>query len=399
MKEDTFTTQIPQAEELGDAGAIFRETIRNCTRQAILSLVEEEVAALCGKKYDPSSESACYRAGSSPGTVYVNGAQERLKRPRVREFDEHGSKEVSLNSWQAAKDPEEWEQAMMQAVLCGVSGRDMARLRVEELRGLSRSQVSRLWARRAADMVEELNRRDLTKLKLTVLMLDGCVLSDDLHALVALGINQDGYKQVLGFVIAGSENLEAGKALMKSMIDRGLTPVVARPLVVLDGSQALRKAVLTHWPQAHIQRCLVHKERNLRGYLSKRHHGALAGYFKRLRKAEGEEAAHEILDQLTEFLSSKNQAAQESLKEGVEDLLTVFRLAVPATLNVTLLSTNHIENVMKNLRKHLGRVKRWRAETDMPARWVASGLLLAEQGFRRVRGYKEFSTLMEALNR
>jgi putative transposase len=336
---DTFTAQLSQAE-VGDAGALFRETFRAYTREAILSLVEEEVAALCGNKYDPSSESACDRAGSSPGTVYVNGAQERLKRPRVRELDEHGSAEVSLKTWQAAKDPEEWENAMMQAVLCGVSSRDMARLRTEELQGLSRSQVSRLWARKAAGMVEELNRRDLSTTKLAVLMLDGYVLSDDLHALIALGIDQDVYKQVLGFVIAGSENLEAGKALMKSMIDRGLSPVVARPLVVMDGSQGLLKAVLTHWPLAHIQRCLVHKERNLRGHLSKRHHGALAGYFKRLRKAEGAEAAHEIFDRLTEFLSNKNQAAQESLKEGVEDLLTVFRLAIPATLNATLLPTD-----------------------------------------------------------
>lgn len=397
MNKDTITAQISQAE-VGDAGQLFRETIRAYTREAILGLVEEEVAALCGEKYNPSSESSHYRAGSSPGTVYVNGAQERLKRPRVRDRQESGEREISLKTWQAAKDPDEWEQAMMHAVLCGVSNRDMARLRPEELRGLSRSQVSRLWAKKAADMVEELNRRDLSAFKLTVLMLDGCVLSDDLHALIALGIDENGYKQVLGFVIAGSENFEASKALMKSMLDRGLMPVVNRPLVVLDGSQALRKAVLAHWPQAHIQRCLVHKARNLRGYLSKRHHGTLESYFKRLRKAEGHEAASEILDELTEFLSTKNQAAQESLKEGVDDLLTVFRLAIPATLNITLLSTNHIENVMKNLRKHLGRVKRWRGETDMPARWVASGLLLAEQGFRRVRGYADLPALIKLLD-
>jgi hypothetical protein len=103
MNKDTFTAQLSQAG-VGDAGALFRETFRAYTREAILSLVEEEVAALCGNKYDPSSESACYRAGSSSGTVYVNGAQECLKRPRVRELDEHGSAEVSLNTWQAAKD-------------------------------------------------------------------------------------------------------------------------------------------------------------------------------------------------------------------------------------------------------------------------------------------------------
>ena len=397
MEEPTYSAA--EAQEEADAATAFRESIRSCTRQAILAVMEEELSALCGKKYDPSSESACFRAGSTPGTIYVNGSQETLRRPRVRELGETGSTEVSLKSWQAAKDPEEWEQALMKAVLCGVSCRDHAQLRSEELRGLSRSQVSRLWATKAGALVHELNERDLSGFQLTVLMLDGCVLSEDLHALVALGIDTEGTKQVLGFVIAGSENAEASKELMGALIARGLKAVVKKPLGVLDGSKALRQGLLTHWPDAHIQRCLVHKERNLRGYLSKRHHGALARYFKRLRATQGEEAATEVLNELTEFLRSKNQAARESLTEGVAEMLTIFRLGIPATLNVTLLSTNHIENVMRNLRKHLGRVKRWRGETDMPPRWVASGLLTAEKGFRRVRGYQDLPLLIEVLNR
>ncbi len=398
MEEDTFVAQLSQAEPT-EASVLFREQVRALTQEAILSLMEEEVAALCGKKYDPSSESFCYRSGSSPGTIYVNGSQESLRRPRVRELHDTGSSEVSLKSWQAAKDPEEWEQALMGAVLCGVSFRDHSRLRPEELRGLSRSQISRLWATKAGTLVHELNERNLSDFQVTVLMLDGCVLSEDLHALIALGIDHEGHKKVLGFVIAGSENAEAGKELMGSLVRRGLNPAVKRPLAVLDGSKALRKGLLTHWPEAYIQRCLVHKERNLRGYLSKRHHGAITRFFTRLRAAQGEETAMEIIEELEGFLCDKNQAAQECLKEGVDEVLTIFRLGVPATLNVTLLSTNHIENVMRNLRKHLGRVKRWRGETEMPARWVASGLLLAEKGFRRVRGHRELPQLITILNR
>lgn len=147
-----------------------------------------------------------------------------------------------------------------------------------------------------------------------------------------------------------------------------------------------------------MQRCLVHKERNIRGYLSKRDWKALSGHFNRLRRAQGQVAALEAKEALESFLGTRNVRARESCEEAGEELLAMHRLNVPGTLNVSLLSTNNIENAFKNLRRHIGRVCRWRTNTDQADVWVASGLVLAQQGFRKIRGYQEIPELIHALN-
>ena len=187
---------------------------------------------------------------------------------------------------------------------------------------------------------------------------------------------------------------------MSSLAARGLTVPADRDLLaVLDGSDALRSALLTHYPTAQVQRCLVHKERNLRGYLSKRHWSELARLFDLLRKAQGGEQAAEKAKAIRMFLQDKNAQARESFEEAGDDLLRLFRLEVPNSLHRTLLSTNSIENVFKNLRRHLGRVCCWRENTDQADRWMASGLALAQRGFRRISGHEDLSELAAALRR
>jgi transposase-like protein len=321
-----------------------------------------------------------------------------VKRPRVRELTEKGDREVTLKTLQAARDPGEWEEMIHRAVLCGVSGRDQARLQAHELKGMTKSNISRLWAQRAGELIRKINEADLSGFRMLALMLDGFSLSHELHVIVALGIDLEGRKQVLGFAVGSSENYEVAKDLLRSLARRGLTPATGTPLVVLDGAEALRKAVLEFWPDAPVQRCLVHKERNLRGYLSRKHHGRLAAFFSELRKAQGEEAALEILGRMEAWIGPINAQALASLQEARGDLVAWYRLDGPATLNRTFLSTNHIENAMRNLRKHLGRVKRWRPETDMAVRWVASGLWIAQRGFRRVHGHRDLPVLAAKLN-
>jgi len=161
----------------------------------------------------------------------------------------------------------------------------------------------------------------------------------------------------------------------------------------------LRKAVLTFFDDAVIQRCVIHKERNLRGRLSRRHWGELTRLFKRLREVEGERAGREAYSAIERFLKDKNAAALDSLREAGEELIALHRLNVPSTLHVSLLSTNLIENSFRNTRRKLGRVTRFRAETDQASRWLAAALLEAEKGFRRLMGYKDLPRLTEALAR
>jgi transposase-like protein len=246
--------------------------------------------------------------------------------------------------------------------------------------------------------VKELRGRELSGESFFGLILDGIKLSDDLTAVVAIGLTCDGRKLVLDFQIGGSENREVCDDLLRRIVRRGFKPV-ERLYSVLDGSDSLKGAVLAIYPDAVTQRCLIHKEKNIRGYLSKRHYSELAGFFKRLRNAQGPEAAREIYKELHAFLALKNTNALQSLEEAGEDIIALHLLDAPAGLNISLLSTNFIENAFRNVRAKIGRVKRWRPETDQAERWLAYGLLDAERGFRRMKGCQYIKDLIKKLER
>ena len=167
----------------------------------------------------------------------------------------------------------------------------------------------------------------------------------------------------------------------------------------LDGSDSLRGAVVELFPDAVVQRCLVHKERNIKGKLSKRHCGELSRLFTRLRSVQGLESAEEVFVELKAFLEPSNAEAYRSLHEAGEDLLALHRLNVPNTLHRSLLSTNAIENSFLNTRRKLGRVTRFRTETDQASRWLSYALLEAEKGFRRISGHASLPSLIAALKR
>lgn len=400
MKKTDLHERLQQAET-GEAAVLLRDMLRACVRQALYDLAEEEIRALCGPKHHPGDGRSCYRAGSSPSVAYVSGERTALVRPRVRRWQGDGSSdEVYLRTWKAAQDPDAWEDALMRAILCGVSTRDQQYLHASELRGMSRSSVSRLWQRKAAELVHEMQGRDLRARPVLALMLDGVHLADGLCVLVAVGFYVDGSKEVLGFRVGGSENAEVTRDLMADLVRRGLHVAAGtRLLAVLDGSKPLRTALLEFFADAVIQRCLVHKERNIRRYLPKKHWLRLAGLFNDLRRAQGAQAAIAALQAIEDFLQDKNKAARVSLEEAGAELLAFHRLNVPSTLNKTFLSTNCIENTFTNLRRHIGRVCRWRQASDHPERWIASGLKLAEQGFRRIHGYKDLPALQETLRK
>jgi transposase-like protein len=207
-------------------------------------------------------------------------------------------------------------------------------------------------------------------------------------------------KHILGFRVGSSENQEVCKDLLSNLQRRGLKASKDRKLLaVLDGSDALRNGVLELFPGTIIQRCLVHKERNIRGYLPRKDWKELADLFKRLRLSQGKKQAEEAKRSLELFLANKNAQARESLEEAGEELLALFELEVPNTLNISLLSTNVIENTFKNLRRHIGRVARWRKTTHQADLWLASGLTLAERGYRRIRGVDDLPKLMKALEK
>jgi transposase-like protein len=402
-KETIVMDQCSLIELLGqasgsEAGEIFREYLRGGVRMMLTEVMAAEVAELCGPKYHPSEDAICSRAGSASGYVVWEGNREDVKRPRARRQTKDGlTEEVRLRTYESARQSDQLHAMILRALSAGVSGREMGEVHPESP-NVSKSSVSRLWIQAGGKLIDELRSRDIASRDWLVLMLDGIVLSKEQTAIVAVGVTSGGTKHVLDFALGSTENYEVCRDLMSRLVARNFSPA-RRLLSVLDGSAALKKAVLKFFPDASIQRCLVHKERNIRAKLSKRDWGELARLFKRLREVEGEEAAREVLRDLEDFLGERNAEALSSLREAGDELIALHILGVPSTLHKNLLSTNLIENSFRNTRRKLGRVTRFRAETDQASRWLAYALLEVEKGFNRLSGWRDLPALARALER
>ena len=396
MNEVNLLESLGQVSS-SQTGQVLRDFLRGQVRQMICEVMAAEVTEICGPKHHPSSHDH-FRAGTSVGRVLVEGEREKVVRPRVRQRASDGSsREIELASYKAAKDPQQLQTQIVQAIVSGVSSRAIEENHPKSP-GVKRSSVSRLWQEAGKKFVEQLRSKDLGAITWCALMLDGIRLSKEQTAVVALGIDAKGNKHVLDFVLGSSESLEIARELMGRIVNRGFQ-CQQRLYVVLDGSDALRAAVKEFFSDSVIQRCLVHKERNIKGKLSKRHWGELSRLFTRLRRVQGLDAAEEVLGELKSFLEPINSEAFKSLQEAGEDLLALHRLNVPNTLHRSLLSTNAIENSFLNTRRKIGRVTRFRAETDQASRWLSYALLEAEKGFRRILGHADLRTLISALEK
>ena len=381
-----------------ETGEKWREFARESIRGMLAGVMLEEVEILCGPRHRPDQGAESFRAGSASGYVLHEGRRMDVVRPRVRRREDGKTQETPLATYANAQEPGELHRRMLEAFKVGVSSRDQERLHGENTPGVSKSEVSRLWRREGEKCLAALRGRDIVRKDWLALMLDGIHLADDLMAVVALGISGDGTKHLLDFELGASETTETAKGLVERLSRRGFAPAEGcRLLAVLDGSAALKSALLAYWPDTVVQRCLVHKERNIRRFLRHKDWKELARLFGRLRRAQGLAAGKEALRDIERFIGERNKAALESLREPGDELLALHRLGVPATLNVSLLSTNLIENPFRNMRRKMERVSRWQAETDQPSRWLAYALTEVERGFRRVRHFGDLAQLRAAL--
>ena len=247
-------------------------------------------------EFDKKLVREVYRALSKCGVEYV----EIGFRGTEKHFDR---KKYGL--WRFTPE-EQIREAIIKIYQTGTPSREVQET-IDWNKGASSTEVSRVWAKEGAKRLLELKNRRFDDQRWGGLMLDGIRLSKDLTAVVALGITEDGQKIILGFEIGCSENEEVCKDLVNQIQEKGFGPVKGyRLLCLLDGSRALKNAVLGTWPDAVIQRCLVHKERNIKAKLSHKHHGKVAALFKALRIAQGEDEAREALEKLRNFLEAKS---------------------------------------------------------------------------------------------
>jgi transposase-like protein len=360
-------------------------------------LLEEEVNRLCGARYVRQAERRHTRYGRQAGFVSLGGQKLAIERPRVRKAG--GGSEAELAMYQLLQSPEAMPEAALKRMVRGVSTRDYEQVvdLAREGFGVQKSSVSRAFVKATAEGIRELSQRRLDGDRFLAIFLDGVEYAGE-TLLVALGITDQGEKKILGLRQGATENAAVCTSLLEDLQERGLD--TSQPVVlVLDGAKALRAAVKRVWgDKAIVQRCQIHKRRNILAHLPEKHHDEL---YRQLALAYGETDYERGLKQLkttARWLERISPDAAASLREGMEESLTVVKLDLPEQLRRTLATTNPIESALSVTRRVTARVTRWR-DGDMRLRWCTAGLLRAEQKFRRVKGYRHLAQLERALNR
>ncbi len=320
--------------------------------------------------------------GTTNGAVVLGGRKVTVERPRGRYVD---GGEVELATWDTFASDDLLRQVVVERMLAGVATRryvDVAEP-VGKLvsKGLSKSAVSRRFVTATEAAMKDLLARDLSELTPTVLMVDGLNVADQM-IVVAMVITADGTKIPAGLILGDTENTVVVTDLLADLVARGLR-FEHGILVVLDGSKALRKAVAKVFgDKAVVQRCTLHKRRNVIGYLPANVRDLidrrLALAFAQPDPAKGLKACRDLAVQL----DKSHPDAAGSLREGLEEMFTVARLGVPVRLRRTLTNTNCIESMISIVRTTSGRVKNW-GDGKMRKRWIAVGMLEAERSFRR----------------
>jgi transposase-like protein len=368
--------------------------------QVLQAMLAEDVARLVGPKGRHNPARAAVRHGSEPGQVTLGGRRVRIRRPRVRSAD--GARELPVPTYQAFAPTELLEQLALERMLAKLStrryrvGLEPVGTQVEHTAtGTSKSAVSRRFVARTEHALAELLAQELSALDLVALLVDGIRVADHC-CVVALGITLDGTKVPLALAEGATENATVVTDLLVGLRDRGLD--VTRPLlVVIDGAKALRRAVTEVFDHPVIQRCQLHKLRNVTDRLPDVVASTVA---KRMRVAYRNHdplVAQADLEALARELDRSHPGAAASLREGLAETLTIGRLGVPPTLARTLRSTNTIESMIEICRDHAANVKRWQ-DGQMVLRWIAAGMGEAAKQFRRVNGYLHLPALRVALD-
>jgi putative transposase len=365
-------------------------------------IMEAEVDEVVGPKgrHDPDRDAV--RHGHEGGEVTLGGRRVPVRRPRARTVD--GREEVELGTYRHFAARDQLTDVIFERMLAGVSTRRYVRAGepvgadVDGLaRSTSKSAVSREFVSRTREHLIELMSRPLGDLRLAVLMLDGIELKGRC-CVVALGVDTDGVKHPLGLWEGSTENATVATTLLANLVERGLDTAQG-VLVVIDGAKALRRAVRdVLGTETPVQRCVRHKERNVLGHLPERDRPLVR---RRLRQAWALDDHNGALDRLRVLageLERSHPGAAASLREGLEETLTVTRLGVRGRLKRTLVSTNPCESMIETVRRISRNVKRWQ-NGDMCLRWTAAGMLEAERQFRRIIGHGDLVNLALAIER
>jgi putative transposase len=397
----------PQVQEaLGELVGAAREGLLALSVGVGLGIVHElmelEVAEVVGPKGKWDPDRTAKRHGHEDGSMTLGGRRAQVRRPRMRTADDEH--ELPLETYEYFADRDPLTRAVMDRMLAGVSARKFAEVgepvgsEVElSSTTTSKSSVSEMFIERTATALSELMGRRLEDVRLAVMMLDGLEIADRTHV-VALGITTEGVKIPLGLWEGSTENATLARTLLSDLVDRGLDPEQAI-LFVIDGGKALRRAIKDVFGErALVHRCHRHKERNVTDLLPDRDRDSVRSRIRAAWALTDADLAEQRLELLASELDRTWPDAAASLREGMAETLTLMRLQITGQLSKTLCSTNPCESMIEIVRHTQRNVKRWR-DGNMRKRWTAAGMLVAEQQFRRIIGYRDLAKLVIAIER
>lgn len=380
-----------------DARTALRELVLTAGLEVFTEMLEDDRATICGPKHRPIPDRRAYRHGHDEGCLVFGGRKIRVKKPRIRSIE---GQEIELETWRRMADEDPLRDRVVEQILLGVSQRGYERS-LEPLpagassRGTRRSSVSRQFQARTKQQTESFLSRSLDGIDLPVILIDGTGLGDHM-LLVALGIDASGKKHILGVAVGTTESEQVCRSLFGNLIDRGLVVERAR-LFVIDGGKGLRKAIRTTFGAwAVVQRCQIHKLRNVAEHLPQHRRVWAKSAMRQAWKSGTVDAARGRLERLATRLDDEHPDAARSIREGLDETLTVIRLGLGGGLLRTLRSTNPIENLQGTIQRIVRNVKRWRSGS-MARRWCVTALVEAEKRFRRVKGHREMPQLIASL--
>jgi transposase-like protein len=385
---------LPMAEMVGWLRRGVGELIRQAGLQLMDLMMQEEVRELAGERSQRQAERTASRWGSERGYCVVMGQKVPIQRPRVRTTDD---KEVRLGSYEMFHRGEPLTETVWEKLMLGLSTRnyDQAVRQFRQAYGLEKSAISEHFIEASRKKLKAMMERRLDKTRLCALLVDATPFQGQ-QMVAALGIDEYGRKMILGIRQGATENATVVGELLADLVERGLDFTQPR-LYILDGGKALTAAVKKYAGEsAVIQRCQVHKRRNVLDHLTEEQKPAVAKKLNAAYALEDYAAAKQALNTLHRELMDLNPSAARSLGEGMEETLTVHRLHLPLQLRKTMASTNVIESAFSIVEQVCKNVKRWHGG-DQRERWVGSGLLVAENQFRRITGYKQLPTLIREL--
>lgn len=401
------TTSAPAAPSafveaaVDDVRASFERLCLTAGLATLSRMMDEDAARLCGPRHRRGGGREGHRWGRTKGKIGFHGGRIDVERPRVRGRD---GGEMTLPSWAAALEDDLLGRWAINLMLMNVSTRTFGRavrlpggdIPSGPGAGLTKSAVSRRFVTLSAETMTAWMAADLSGLDLLVIQIDGIHIDQDLILLAAVGVDGNGDKHPLGVMEGASENAAVCQALIDNLVGRGLDPSVCR-LFIIDGSRALSKAIRNSFGRnAPIQRCQVHKARNITERLPKSLHAPVRRALRQAWELEDADKAEKLMRNLAGRLEREAPGVSASILEGLDEILTVTRLRLPTELRRSLACTNIIENMNGTIRRVCRNVKRWR-DAAMALRWTAAAMIEAGKGFRRLKAHKQLPSLRAAL--